>query len=232
MSTDKPKLVSDETDDTYGELQKDFEGVLQNLASDTNLEKIKEEYRKLHNAFQRTHRSEQKLVDKCRELNNDIVANASKVQAALRLSRQDQQSIQILKREIDKAWKMVDSAKGREKQSRETIHKLREEVQNLSKLVDQGAGLTLGQEKAVNELTKVKDSLSQEVQTLQVKLTEKDRLHNDLIEQGLQYKQKKKEMDQEIKKLIETTTKQKSENKNKGIMIEDLKKELKTRVNV
>ena len=38
------------------------------------------------------------------------VANAAKVQTALKLSQEDQNTIGSLKREIEKAWKMVDSA--------------------------------------------------------------------------------------------------------------------------
>ena len=40
----------------------------------------------------------------------EIVANAAKVQTALKLSQEDQNTIASLKREIEKAWKMVDAA--------------------------------------------------------------------------------------------------------------------------
>jgi hypothetical protein len=38
------------------------------------------------------------------------VANAAKVQTALKLSEEDQQTIGALKKEIEKAWKMVDAS--------------------------------------------------------------------------------------------------------------------------
>ncbi len=50
--------------------------------------------------------SQKRLIKKCRELNAEIVANAAKIQTALRLSLQDQNSITLLKKEIDKAWKV------------------------------------------------------------------------------------------------------------------------------
>jgi hypothetical protein len=50
------------------------------------------------------------LVKKCRELNTEIVGNAAKVQTALKLSEEDQQTIVALKKEIEKAWKMVDAS--------------------------------------------------------------------------------------------------------------------------
>lgn len=54
--------------------------------------------------------NEKRLGKKCRELNGEIVSNAAKVQTALRLSEEDQATIIALKREIEKAWKMVDAS--------------------------------------------------------------------------------------------------------------------------
>ena len=49
-----------------------------------------EEYEKLHRALKKSHESEKRLIKKCRELNAEIVSNASKVQTALKLSQEDQ----------------------------------------------------------------------------------------------------------------------------------------------
>lgn len=54
--------------------------------------------------------NEKRLIKKCRELNAEIVANAAKVQTALKLSEEDQNTIGSLKKEIEKAWKMVDAS--------------------------------------------------------------------------------------------------------------------------
>ena len=92
----------------------------------------------------------------------EIVANAAKVQTALKLSQEDQNTIASLKREIEKAWKMVDAAHEKEGRAKETISQLKTEIQNLSRLVEQGAGLSIGQENTVNELVKVKAELAKE----------------------------------------------------------------------
>mmetsp|Transcript_10496 Transcript_10496/g.14578 ORF Transcript_10496/g.14578 Transcript_10496/m.14578 type:complete len:910 (-) Transcript_10496:315-3044(-) len=210
-----------EGSDAFGQLEQDFEKVLGNLAGDENLDRFREEYQKLHHALKRSHVNEQKLIDKCRELNNEIVSNAAKVQAALRLSRQDQQSIQILKKEIDKAWKMVDAAKGREKQSRETVHRLREEVQKLSTVVDQGAGLNLGQEKTVNDLVRAKNELTKQNESLHLQLAEKTRAQNQLIEQTSGFRKTKADLDENVAKLTEINAKQKRDltNMNQRMMV-------------
>ena len=41
-------------------------------------------------ALKKSHDSEKRLVKRCRELNAEIVAGAAKVQAALKLSEEDQ----------------------------------------------------------------------------------------------------------------------------------------------
>ncbi|XP_013394677.1 cilia- and flagella-associated protein 58 [Lingula anatina] len=149
-------------DSAFEALEKDFQEVLQELMGDKSLDKFKTEYEKLHKALKKSHESEKRLMQKCRELNAEIVANAAKVSTALKLSQEDQATIASLRKEIEKAWKMVDSAHEKEQRARETIQSLKLEIENLSKLVEQGAGLTVGQEHSVNELLKIKEELTKE----------------------------------------------------------------------
>jgi hypothetical protein len=66
--------------------------------------------------------NEKRLVKKCRELNTEIVGNAAKVQTALKLSEEDQQTIVALKKEIEKAWKMVDASHEKVRQGLSAIY--------------------------------------------------------------------------------------------------------------
>jgi hypothetical protein len=109
--------------------------------------------------------NEKRLIKKCRELNSEIVGNAAKVQTALKLSEEDQLTIKSLKKEIEKAWKMVDSSYEKEARAKETISHLKLEISNLTKLVEQGAGMSLGEESTVNELLKQKEDLIKELDT-------------------------------------------------------------------
>lgn len=79
-------------------------------------------------------------MQKCRELNAELVTNSAKVQSAMKLSEDDKNNIASLRKEIEKAWKMVDAAHEKEQRAKETIQSLRLEITNLSKLVEQGAG--------------------------------------------------------------------------------------------
>lgn len=120
--------------------------VLEQLKGDKTLDKFRQEYEKLHKALKKSHESEKRLMQKTRELNAEITANSAKVATALKLSQEDQNQIQSLKKEIEKAWKTRDAAYEKETRARETIQQLKMEIANLSKLVEQGAGLTMGQE--------------------------------------------------------------------------------------
>jgi chromosome segregation ATPase len=145
--------------------------VLQELMGDRSLEKFKTEYEKLHKALIKSHESEKRLMQKCRELNAELVANSAKVQTALKLGQEDQNTIASLRKELEKAWKISDSSIEKEQSAKEAIQSLKQEIANLTKLVEQGAGLTQGQEQNVNELMKARDEL----------IGERDKLLDELV---------------------------------------------------
>jgi len=195
----------------FDALERDFREVLNELVGDKSLERFRIEYEKLHHTLKKSHENEKRLIAKCRELNAEIVSNAAKIQTALRLSLQDQNSITLLKKEIDKAWKLVDGAQEKEKRARETIARLKSEIQNLSRLVDQGAGLSIGQENAVNDLLKIKDELSAEVEAQQAAIATNQRRIAELEAQVTELEANKAASDKEMIALKEKSAKVKAE---------------------
>ncbi|XP_030058639.1 cilia- and flagella-associated protein 58 [Microcaecilia unicolor] len=149
-------------ENAFEALEKDFQEVLSELMGDKSLEKFRIEYEKLHRVLKKSYENEKRLMAKCRELNAEIVANSSKVSSALKLSQEDQSTIASLKKEIEKAWKLVDGAYEKEQKAKETIQSLKEEIHNLTRLVEQGSGLSMDQELSVNDLIKMKDDLTKE----------------------------------------------------------------------
>eukprot|EP00928_Gymnodinium_smaydae_P071063 TRINITY_DN54745_c0_g1_i1.p1 TRINITY_DN54745_c0_g1~~TRINITY_DN54745_c0_g1_i1.p1 ORF type:complete len:860 (+),score=226.98 TRINITY_DN54745_c0_g1_i1:170-2749(+) len=159
MSEEKQQEVEAFESSAFEALERDFQEVLQELIGDKSLEHFRLEYEKLHRALKKSHESEKRLIKKCRELNQEIVSNATKVQTALNLSKEDQSTIANLKKEIERAWKMVESSHEKEQRAKETIQNLKVEIQNLSHLVEQGAGLSVNQENTVNSLMTQRDEL-------------------------------------------------------------------------
>jgi hypothetical protein len=58
-------------------------------------------------------------------MNDSIMQNATRVKAAIKLTQEDASTISILKKEVDKAWKLVEKAKDKEEKARIIIGDLR-----------------------------------------------------------------------------------------------------------
>ncbi|KAK7904283.1 hypothetical protein WMY93_016890 [Mugilogobius chulae] len=145
--------------DTFESLE-EFYAILNELLGDPSMEKVRVEYEKLLHVLKKSKDNERRLMSKCRELNAEIVATSTKVSAALKLSQEDENTIASLKRELDKAWKMVDAAHEKEKKDKEIIKNLREETADLTKKIEQQSGFSGDQEQS--ELFKLNEELSRE----------------------------------------------------------------------
>ena len=161
-------------------LEKDFQEILQELVGDKSLEHFRQQYEKLHRALKKSHESEKHLIKKCRELNAEIVSNAVKVQTALKLSQEDQATITALKKEIERAWKMVETSHEKEQRARDTIQNLKMEISKLGRLVEQGAGLSINQENMVNQLVQEKNDLIKHRDMLQGQVGQLQQQNTDL----------------------------------------------------
>ncbi|XP_035262172.1 cilia- and flagella-associated protein 58 isoform X1 [Anguilla anguilla] len=149
-------------ENAFATLEKRFQEVLHELLGDKNLEKYRVEYEKLAKALKKSHESENRLMTKCRELSAEIVSNRVKVDAARKLSEEDKSVADTLKKEVEKAWKMVDAAHDKELTMKETIQNLKHDISNLNKLIEQGAGVASGQEHSLKDLLKIKSDLTKE----------------------------------------------------------------------
>uniref|UniRef100_A0A3Q3NR69 Cilia and flagella associated protein 58 n=1 Tax=Labrus bergylta TaxID=56723 RepID=A0A3Q3NR69_9LABR len=160
--------------DMFGSLE-EFQKILSELLGDQSMDKVRVEYEKLIQALKKSRENEKRLMSKCRELNAEIVSVSTKVAAALKLSQEDETTISSLKRELDKAWKMVDTAHDKEKKDKETIRNLKEDISNLIKMNEQQTGFSKDQQqserlKVIEDLTKERDQLLTDVEDLRDKL--------------------------------------------------------------
>ncbi|KPP67638.1 coiled-coil domain-containing protein 147-like [Scleropages formosus] len=162
--TEEKSRKEEVEENNYEMLEKEFQEVLSELAGDANLEKFHVEYEKLTKALKKSHENEKRLMAKCRELNAEIVSNATKMTTALKLSQEDKITISSLKKEVEKAWEMVDTANDKEQRAKETIEGLKEEIANLTKIVEKRASAS------AEDLTKERDELLTEVVNLRESL--------------------------------------------------------------
>ncbi|XP_063291113.1 cilia- and flagella-associated protein 58 [Pelobates fuscus] len=226
MSEEKAeKSTTDEN--AFEALEKDFQQVLSELTGDKSLERFRIEYEKLHGVLKKSYENEKRLMAKCRELNAEIVANSAKVVTALKLSEEDQSTIASLKKEIEKAWKMVDAAYEKEQNAKETISLLKEEINNLTKLVEQGSGFAMGQEHSLNDLLNMKEDLTKERDQL---LSEVVQLRENLMvasQQQQEAEKAKEETEQNIAELQQEIQMRQNEASRESRKKEKMEKDLK-----
>ncbi|OXB58134.1 hypothetical protein ASZ78_004760 [Callipepla squamata] len=190
------KLYPEES--AFEALEKDFQEVINLLKGDNTLEKFRTEYEKLHAVLKKSHENEKRLMEKCRELNAELVVNSSKVAALTNLSKDDQGTISSMKMEIEKAWKMVDIAYEKEQKAKETIHSLQEEIARLTNSVEQGSGLSSCQEYNISELLKYKEEITRERDQLLSEIVELRQSLTQATEQQREAERAKNEADQAI----------------------------------
>lgn len=119
---------------------------------------------------------------RCKELNDTILQNATRVKAAIKLTQEDASTIAILRREVEKAWKLVEQAKEKEEKARKIITDLRNEIAHLNKIVEQGSGLSIGQDNTVHNLMRQKDELKKDCDQKQETITELESQKSSLME--------------------------------------------------
>lgn len=147
----------------YEALERDFRDVLSAMVGEKSMERFRTEYEKLHRALKTSYESEKRLVKRCKELNETIMGNATRVKAALKLTQEDSSTITVLKREVDRAWRLVEQAKEKEEKARKIIQDLKGEIAHLHKIVEQGSGLTFSQDNNVQQMLQQKQALQQQL---------------------------------------------------------------------
>ncbi|NWR32723.1 CFA58 protein, partial [Tachuris rubrigastra] len=156
-------------------LEKDSQELISLLKRDEALEQFRLEYEKLLAAVKKSRENEKRLMGKCRKLSAELVEKSSKVAVLTKLSKDDEETISSLKAELEKSWKMVDTAYEKEQKAKETINSLQKEITRLNNLMKERAGQEYNVEELLElqeEVTKERDELLSEVVKLRQSLAE------------------------------------------------------------
>jgi chromosome segregation ATPase len=158
-----PEAAAQDEMEHFDDLERMFHKTVQDLVSDRSLDSFRSEYEKIHAALLESHENNAVLVDKCRTLNNEILANGNKMSSAMQMSQTDQRTIAGLRHEFEKAWKLVEISQERENKSRDVIDSLKSEVAQLQRHVEQGGALAFTQESSLQEIADSIASLKREI---------------------------------------------------------------------
>lgn len=157
----KYELSLDET--SFERTDNEIQQVIQELKGDNTLERFTAAYEKLHKSFKKSHENERQLMQKCLELNTDIVTHGTKVTQLMTLSEEDKSTIASLKQEVEKAWKLLDQNQQKEQDYKRTVESLETDIGNLRRLVQEGECLSLAQEdQSSANVQSVKDAITAE----------------------------------------------------------------------
>ena len=91
----------------------EFEKVMVNLGFDPALSSFKGEYARLLGTLKASLATEKRLVAKIGSLNEEIVLNAGRVTQALRLAEEDGATIDDLRKQLERAWALVEASNTR-----------------------------------------------------------------------------------------------------------------------
>ncbi|KAF4755214.1 hypothetical protein FOZ62_011730, partial [Perkinsus olseni] len=126
----------------------------------------------LYKALQRSNDSERRLHNKHEHLQTEMKNNITKVNTAIRLSEEDKDMIEDLKKETEKVWKMVEEADDNDMRSSKSIKGLKNELNTLTRLMEEGVHLTQDGEVKVKSLEDDNDQLKDEITSLDNTSTE------------------------------------------------------------
>ncbi|KAJ3282786.1 hypothetical protein HDU79_009664 [Rhizoclosmatium sp. JEL0117] len=102
--------------------------------------RMRAEYENLYRLFITARRNNQGLVKKLRDMKNEIISNATKVEAAMKIFQEDRVVIASLRKELKKAWSVVEMTKDRELKAKDTAFNLKFEIDNLKKELAKATG--------------------------------------------------------------------------------------------
>ncbi|NWH61005.1 CFA58 protein, partial [Geococcyx californianus] len=214
-------------ENAFEALEKDFQEVIRLLKEDKSLEKFQIEYEKLHAVLKNSHENEKRLMEKCRELNAELMMNSSKLAALRKLSKESQEIISSIKMEPENTWEMVDAAHEKEQKAKETTKSLQEEIARLTNLVKQESGLSMEQEHNIQDLLKLKEEITEERDQLLSEVVELRQSLTQATEQQQEIERAKYEADQSIMQLQQEILLHQNEASREAQKKEKIEKDLK-----
>ncbi|CAD2222960.1 hypothetical protein ADEAN_001051900 [Angomonas deanei] len=161
-------------------LEQRYIEVLKELAGEPHLTELKNEYEKIHRLLYKSVEGEKRLAQRTAELKEELEQHKGKINTAMELSEEDETTILALRKDIERAWSLADSAHAREKESRELVSVLKKQIAELDKAIEKSVGLSVGQESYLYELLNLKKEREEEHAVLTGKLSRLAVEHKDL----------------------------------------------------
>ncbi|XP_066139447.1 cilia- and flagella-associated protein 58-like [Euwallacea fornicatus] len=162
--------------------------------------KFADDFNKLFEAFFDTYTKKREADQANASYEKKLNENTMQLEAACKLVEEEKITIDILKVEVDKAWKLADTAHVREQLAQEVIDNLTTQVENLNAEIELKNKMNQDADE-VGELSKHKDGLERERDRLLNEVTQLNTKLNDAINYQKELEKKKSEADLRINEM-------------------------------
>lgn len=193
-------------------LERDFLNVIAEMSGDRSIEQFRKRFQELYDALKSSHENERAILQKCKELNNNISMGLSYMKNSEGLTRKDAQTIQLLASELEKAGTIIQMANSKADKDRTRIEHLKQVLEDLKNVIKQSEGEQSGK---TNEIMR----LNQEAVLLQKEKEEIDRICGSAQEEI-------KTLSENLKKIKSSQAELEADNKKDKKTVSELKERL------
>ncbi|XP_076265822.1 cilia- and flagella-associated protein 58-like [Rhynchophorus ferrugineus] len=175
-------------------IERDYNKTVNELELNPDTAHFADDFNKLFEAFFQTYTKQKDAEEQNADYSQTIKKNKSQLEAAFKLAEEDKTTIDTLKQEIDKAWKLADAAHAREQLAQEIIDNLRAQVENLNAEIEFKNKMNQDTDE-VGELSKHKDGLERERDKLLNEVTQLTTKLNNALSYQEELEKKNSEAD-------------------------------------
>ncbi|XP_050310350.1 cilia- and flagella-associated protein 58-like [Anthonomus grandis grandis] len=193
-------LDPDNPEHAFAIIERDYSKTVTEIEQIPEAAQFAEEFNKLFEAYFHTYTRQREAEETNAEYETELQKRRSQLDIALKLAQEDKTTIDTLKDEIDKAWKLADAAHAREQLAQEIIDNLRAQVENLNAEIEFKNKMNQDSEE-VGELSKHKDGLERERDKLINEVTQLATKLNNAVSYQEELERKNSEADLKINEI-------------------------------
>lgn len=165
--------------ETFDAIENEFREFLNDHLKDKDLDKFRQEYQKINKALKTSYDGEKKLIKKCKEIISKIFENAQNSRAAMKMTGNEMEKINQLKKEKEQNQEEVQRVQQEEMLQREKMMMLKTELAELEKRKQ--LALDLEEIRVLNrlqsefdELAKIKEEQQERIDNIRARNRELD----------------------------------------------------------
>ena len=188
-------------EDDVKRFELDFQQIVNDMSGLKSAREVTGVFTRLHDLIVDAHTKNKCLAETVQNLNCQIVANATKVSALLKMSDEDHKSIERYREEFNNAWNFVTTSQVKEASAKDICESLKDEVTKLSAMVHEQMAednATAGVHVDLKNFEAELKSRVQEINSLKMDIAK----FKKALEESRVAKEKAEEMTQTLQKAI------------------------------